>query len=450
MARDVKLPELGENIEEAEVISVLVEPGQNVAEGQPLLELETDKATVEVPAPFGGVVSAVRVKPGDRIKVGQTIVAFDGAGEGSGGKDERPSGDDAEKPRAAAPKARPAAKAEPAREETRPAAQTPEPEAPEPEESSEDAEEPEAAREAPEKSGAVAAGPAVRKLARELGIDVATVRPSRESGRLSLDDVKRHARELLGAKPRAEVKPAAPELPDFSKFGPVERKALSGMRRTTAATMARSWQLIPHVTQFDRADVTELEALRRRLGERAAAASGAKLTLTAIVLKVAASALRAFPKFGASLDMAREEVVYKQYVHIGVAVDTEYGLTVPVIRDVDQKNLLQIAAEIATLSDRARHRKLGPEDLSGATFTVTNLGGLGTTYFSPIIRWPEVSVLGVGRAATEAIHGKDGFQPRLILPLSVSYDHRLIDGADAARFQRWIAEALEQPFLLAL
>jgi pyruvate dehydrogenase E2 component (dihydrolipoamide acetyltransferase) len=221
------------------------------------------------------------------------------------------------------------------------------------------------------------------------------------------------------------------------------------MRRTTAATMARSWQLIPHVTQFDRADITELEALRRRLGERAAAASGAKLTLTAIVLKVAASALRMFPKFGASLDMAREEVVNKQYVHIGVAVDTEHGLTVPVVRDVDQKNLLQIAAEIASLSDRARHRKLGPDDLSGANFTVTNLGGLGTTYFSPIIRWPEVSVLGIGRAVTEAVHGPSGFEPRLILPLSVSYDHRLIDGADAARFQRWIAEALEQPFLLA-
>jgi pyruvate dehydrogenase E2 component (dihydrolipoamide acetyltransferase) len=240
-------------------------------------------------------------------------------------------------------------------------------------------------------------------------------------------------------------------MPEFAKFGAVERKALSGMRRTTAATMARSWQLIPHVTQFDRADITELEALRRRLGERAAAASGgAKLTLTAIVLKVAASAVRMFPKFGASLDMVREEVVYKQYVHIGVAVDTEYGLTVPVVRDVDQKSLLQIAAEIATLSDRARHRKLGPEELSGANFTVTNLGGLGTTYFSPIIRWPEVAVLGVGRAATEAIHGPNGFQPRLILPLSVSYDHRLIDGADAARFQRRIAEALEQPFLLAL
>jgi pyruvate dehydrogenase E2 component (dihydrolipoamide acetyltransferase) len=287
------------------------------------------------------------------------------------------------------------------------------------------------------------------------------VRPSKESGRLSLDDVKRHAREMLGARPRAEARPsggrpaearpAAPEMPDFSKFGDVERKALSGMRRTTAATMARSWQLIPHVTQFDRADITELEALRRRLGERAAAASGgAKLTLTAVILKVAASAIREFPKFGASLDMAREEVVYKQYVHIGVAVDTEYGLTVPVVRDVEQKSLLQIAAEIATLSDRARHRKLGPEELSGANFTVTNLGGLGTTYFSPIIRWPEVAVLGVGRAATEAIHGPNGFQPRLILPLSVSYDHRLIDGADAARFQRRIAEALEQPFLLAL
>jgi len=447
VARDVKLPTLGENIEEAEVISVLVEPGQTVSEGQPLLELETDKATVEVPAPFGGVVSAVQVKPGDRIRIGQTIAALDTAGDGTPGGDGEAA---AEKPkptaRDAAPQRGDAAKAKP-----RPARAEPrsEPEQAEPDDASSDEEStPSSAATAP--AAPVAAGPAVRKLARELGVDVAAVRASREGARLSLDDVKRHARELIGTKAAAEAKPAAPELPDFSKFGAVERKPLSGMRRTTAATMARSWQLIPAVAQFDRADITELEALRRRLGERAAAASGAKLTLTAIVLKVAASALRTFPKFGASLDMAREEVVYKQYVHIGVAVDTEFGLTVPVVRDVDQKNLLQIAAEIASLSDKARRRKLGPEDLSGANFTVTNLGGLGTTYFAPIIRWPEVAVLGVGRAATEAVQGADGFQPRLILPLSVCYDHRLIDGADAARFQRWIAEALEQPFLLAL
>jgi pyruvate dehydrogenase E2 component (dihydrolipoamide acetyltransferase) len=300
--------------------------------------------------------------------------------------------------------------------------------------------------------GGVPAAPAVRRLARELGIDVDGVQGTAPGGHVSIEDVKRHARELIarGAARRARpTTPAAP-LPDFTQWGPVEREAMSGMRRSIAAGMGRSWTIIPHVTQFDRADITELEALRRRLGERAAAQSGAKLTLTAIILKVAASAVRMFPKFGASLDMAREEVVYKQYVHIGVAVDTEYGLTVPVVRDVDQKSLLQIAAEVGTLSERARHRKLGPEELSGANFTVTNLGGLGTTYFSPIIRWPEVAVLGVGRAATEAIHGPNGFQPGLILPLSVSYDHRLIDGADAARFQRWIAEALEQPFLLAL
>jgi len=444
VARDVKLPTLGENIEEGEVISVLIEPGQTVTEGQPLLELETDKATVEVPAPFGGVVSAVNVKPGDRIRIGQTIAALDGGDGVSGGEEKAP----AEKPR---PAARDGGRAEAAKAKARPARAESRPEAPEPEPDEAASEEETApARESSAPSAPVAAGPAVRKLARELGVDVAVVRPAREGARLSLDDVKRHARELIGAKPAAEAKPAVPELPDFSKFGPVERKALSGMRRTTATTMARSWQLIPAVAQFDRADITELEALRHRLGERAAAQSGAKLTLTAIILKVAASALRMFPKFGASLDMASEEVVYKHYVHIGVAVDTEFGLTVPVVHDVDQKNLLQIAAEIAALSDKARRRKLGPEDLSGANFTVTNLGGLGTTYFSPIIRWPEAAVLGVGRASTEAVHGPGGFQPRLILPLSVVYDHRLIDGADAARFQRWIAEALEQPFLLAL
>lgn len=437
MARDVTLPVLGENIEEAEVLSVLVEAGQEVTEGQPLLELETDKATVEVPAPFAGRVSAIRVKPGDRIRIGQPIASLESDGQGDGAAAE-----------AAPAKPAPAAESRPARE---PAAAPQKPRTAEPARPA-SAPEPEPAAPAAEEGERrpVVAGPAVRKLARELGIDVSDVRPSGPGNRLSLDDVKRHARNLVGQARPAAPAPAAPELPDFSKYGEVERHPLSGIRRTTAAAMARSWELIPHVTQFDRADVTELEALRKRLSERAAAASGAKLTLTAVVLKVAASALRLFPKFGASLDLAREEVVHKHYAHIGVAVDTEHGLMVPVVRDVDKKNLMEIAADLASLSDRARRRKLGPEDLAGANFTVTNLGGLGTTYFSPLIHWPEVAVLGVGRAATEAVYGPGGFQPRLVLPLSVSYDHRLIDGADAARFLRWVAEALEQPFLLAL
>jgi pyruvate dehydrogenase E2 component (dihydrolipoamide acetyltransferase) len=224
---------------------------------------------------------------------------------------------------------------------------------------------------------------------------------------------------------------------------------MSSVRRKTSEQMALSWSSIPHVTQFDQADVTQLEELRKRYAERVEAAGG-KLTVTAIVLKVVAGALKRFPKFNASLDLEHQEIVYRKAVHIGVAVDTERGLLVPVIRGADQKSLLEIAVELTGLADRARNRKVTIDELRGGGFSITNLGGLGTTYFSPIVNWPEVAVLGIGRAATQAVWTGGEFAPRLILPLSISFDHRVIDGADAARFLRWIAEALEQPMLLIL
>jgi pyruvate dehydrogenase E2 component (dihydrolipoamide acetyltransferase) len=267
-----------------------------------------------------------------------------------------------------------------------------------------------------------------------------------------MEDVKNYVRRLNieaeRARPVTAEAPALP-LPDFTKWGEVEREAMSNVRRTTARRLAQAWSTIPHVTNFDKADITQLEQLRKRYARKAEAAGG-KLTVTAIILKVAASALKIFPKFNASLDIANQEIVYKKYYHIGVAVDTDRGLLVPVIRDVDRKNIIELSVELTQIAEKARNRKVTLEDLEGGTFTITNLGGIGGTNFAPIINPPDVAILGIARASKEPVFNDGGFEPRLMLPLSLSYDHRLIDGADAARFLRWVVEALEQPFLLTL
>jgi pyruvate dehydrogenase E2 component (dihydrolipoamide acetyltransferase) len=263
--------------------------------------------------------------------------------------------------------------------------------------------------------------------------------------------VKAHARRLIATGPA--LKPAAPSagpsLPDFSKWGAVERKPMSAVRRKIAEHLTHAWTTIPHVTQHDRADITGLEELRKRYEAKAAQAGGT-LTVTAIAVKVAAAALKTFPQFNASVDLASEEIVHKKYISIGVAVDTDRGLLVPVIRDADRKNIIQLSVELSQLAEKARNHKLALEDMQGSTFTITNLGGIGGTSFSPIVNWPEVAILGISRATMTPVYVKGEFKPRLILPLSLSYDHRVIDGADAIRFLRWVAEAFEQPFVLAL
>ncbi len=463
MSKEIKLPELGENIAGAQVLSVLVSPGDRVEKDQAIIEIETDKATAEVPAETGGVVREVKVKEGDQIRVGQAILIIDEQGNGGAAKPAPAAAQTAPAPEPAAPvppsvQAAPPAKAAPA--PAAPAAAAAPPSAPAPERAA-----PLPPRSTPPPTEALPASPAapsVRRLARELGIDVNDVPGSGPDGRISLEDVKAYARDLLSgsaslgaphAPAAASARPAPgfaiPDLPDFSKFGEVERVTTNKVRKVTAETMALSWNAIPHVTQFDRADVTEVEAWRARYAPRVEAAGG-KLTVTAILVKVVASALKVFPKFNASYDHREQELVLKKYVHVGVAVDTEHGLLVPVIRDADRKNITTIAAELADLSGKARARKIALEDLQGAGFNISNLGGLGTTYFSPIVAWPQVAVLGVGRATIEAVHREGAFVPRMILPLAVSYDHRAVDGADCARFLRWIAEAMEQPLLLAL
>ena len=301
----------------------------------------------------------------------------------------------------------------------------------------------------------IPAAPHVRRLAREIGVDIYEVKGSGPGGRISEDDVKAHAKSLLSAAtpPRRPLRePDTSRNRSFRisrKWGKIERVSMRGVRRKTAEHLAEAWNTIPHVTQHDRADITELEQLRARFAPKAEEAGG-KMTVTAIALKVCAAALKVFPQFNASIDIEKEEIVYKQYINIGVAADTDRGLLVPVIRDVDKKNIVELAVELSQLSKKAREKKLTPADMEGGTFTITNLGGIGGIGFTPIVNYPEVAILGLSRSRMEPewINGK--FEPRLILPLSLSYDHRLIDGADAARFLRWIAEAFEQPFLLSV
>ena len=447
-ASEFKLPELGENIDSGDLVRLMISPGASVSEGQPVMELETDKAVVEVPSTVSGVVREIKVKEGQKVKVGEVIFTLEGGVAApveparSHVPVEHMSGQ-----QAARLAFQLAMRAEGKTEEQ--ALPPDKPQAPMP------------AFALPVQLGKVAgtdrdpipAAPHVRRLAREIGVNIRSVPGSGPGGRITEDDVKQCAKNALMQASVAAQAPRSsfvePELPDFAKWGKTERVSIRGVRCKTAERLRQAWNTIPHVTQQDRADITELEQLRAKFAPRAEEAGG-KMTVTAIALKVCASALKVFPQFNASIDMGKEEIIYKQYINIGVAVDTDRGLLVPVIRDVDKKNIGESAAEMTQLSKKARERKLTGEEMEGGTFTITNLGGIGGTGFSPIVNHPEVAILGLSRSRMEPEWVNNKFEPRLILPLSLSYDHRLIDGADAARFLRWIAEAFEQPFLLSV
>ncbi len=454
-ASEFKLPELGENISQGDLVRLMIAPGAKVSEGQPVMELETDKAVVEVPSSVSGVVKDVKVKEGEKIKVGQVIFTLEGGA--SAPPPARPSSAPVEHvsgQHGARLAFQAAIRAEGKTEEQALPPDQPQPAQP--------------AFTMPKQLGKVAgtehrqpipAAPHVRRFAREVGVDIYEVKGSGPGGRISEDDIKAYAKALLSAAATAAQAPplaghfAQPKLPDFGKWGKVERVSMRGVRRKTAEHLAESWNTIPHVTQMDRADITELEQLRARFAPKAEEAGG-KMTVTAIALKVCAAALKVFPQFNASIDIEKEEIVYKQYINIGVAADTDRGLLVPVIREVDKKNIVELAVELSQLSKKARDKKITPDEMQGGTFTITNLGGIGGVGFTPIVNHPEVAILGLSRSRMEPewIGSKENgkFEPRLILPLSLSYDHRLIDGADAARFLRWIAEAFEQPFLLSV
>ena len=402
-AREVTVPDIGDFVD-VPVIEILVEPGQHVAEEDPLVVLESDKATMEVPAPFAGVVRDLKVSVGDKVSEGSTLLLLDAAG-GNGAS--APPVEERRRPASEAGAARStesAIAAEMQSGERAPAA--PEPPAPPP------------PGEAP-----VYASPAVRRLARERGIDLTTIQGSGRKGRITKEDLERPA-------PKAAPAPVA--------AGEGERVQLTRIQQLSRDAVTRSWQTIPHVTQHEEADITDLEAFRKQLN---AEQSDVKVTMVALLLKACSATLDAFPRFASSLD--GDELVIKRERHLGFAADTPNGLVVPVIRDVDQKGLLQLAGELTELSGRAREGKLGPKDISGAVFTISSLGGIGGTAFTPIVNLPQVAILGVVRSVTKPVWNGSEFAPRLMLPLSLSYDHRVIDGAAAARFCVHLAGVLK-------
>jgi pyruvate dehydrogenase E2 component (dihydrolipoamide acetyltransferase) len=462
MTTELRLPELGENVDYGVVAKVLVSVGDTIILDQPVLELETDKAVIEVPSTVTGTVKEIHLKPGDEVTVGELVLTVDGAvGVVAFEKKEAvkaaspdpPSIETSPSPIVAPPpvdeeyfepplpKPSPlTSAAAPSRRVLEAVPLTPPakpigPPAPAP---------------APGAQQAAPAAPSVRRLARELGVDINQVAGSGPEGLITLEDVKEHARLLIsGTIKPFPVDAARSAHADVTGWGVTVREPMSTVRRRTAENMAYAWATVPHVTQFDKADITELEQLRKRFSEKAEMAGG-KLTVTAIILKVLASALKVFPQFNASLDMEKGEVVFKKYYNIGVAVDTDRGLLVPVVRDADKKNIVELSVELNQLAEKARTKRISVDELQGGTFTITNLGGIGGTSFSPIVFAPQVAILGISRAKMEPVWMNGQFEPRMMLPLSLSYDHRLIDGADAIRFLRWIVEALQQPFLLAL
>jgi pyruvate dehydrogenase E2 component (dihydrolipoamide acetyltransferase) len=459
MIVEVRLPEISENVDSGDVIKVLVAPGDVVAVDQSLIELETEKAVFEVPSTAAGVVTEITLKPGDTLKVGGVIAKIDTeARKPAGGADapmRRERGAEATGPApgvTAAPAVSVGAGGAPLASAPTPPAAMPaqvEPTA--------DSIRNTVVAVAQETGTAPPASPTVRRLARELGVEIGQVRGSGPGGRISSEDVHTFAKSIIAAATsgapatgtRAPIGAAARALPDFSRYGPVERQAMSKVRSLTAQNLAYAWNSVPHVTQHDQADITVLEAARKKYSPRVEAAGG-KLTMTSILVKVCTAALKRFPDFNASIDAARGEIVYKRYYNVGIAVDTERGLLVPVIRHVDQKNLVALSVEVTQLAEKARSKRIMPDDMEGGNFTISNLGGIGGVGFTPIVNAPEVAILGVSRASTKPVYNGSAFEPRLMLPLSLSYDHRLIDGAAAARFLRWVCEALEDPILIAL
>ncbi len=425
MVHDIQLPHLGENIEIGKVVKILVKLGQKITSDQNIVELETDKASIEIPAEKNGTVKKIHTKEGDTVKIGQVIVSIDCDNSTT----------------------------EKLNQEQTPEIQVPENESKPIVNGDVENEQPvtEGAQTGAHRfTGSAKLAPAVpstRRFAREIGVDINNVSGTGPAGRISVDDVKAFAKSLNSSSHGSLVETR--KLPDFKKWGDSEVQAMNNVRIKTAEHLSYAWSSIPHVTQFGSADITNLDSQRKLFAKKVADAGG-KLTITAIALKVVSVALQKFPRFNASIDLSNSSMTLKKYCNIGVAVDTDRGLLVPVIRNVDQKNIVQLSKELSEISDKARNKKLKLEDMQGRNFTISNLGSIGGSHFTPIINWPEVAILGISRAEMKAVYVNDNFEPRLMVPLSLSYDHRVIDGADGARFLTWIKCALENPLLISL
>jgi len=438
--KNFKIPELGENIKSASIVKVLVKVGDVIELDQAVLELETDKATIEVPSDIAGKVVSISVNEGDTVGIGQEVFAIDEAISGQTPAQEPVVAQKVEAPVevVVVPVIE---KAEaPVKEEVFVPAPT----------AAADAPKVFVENQPPIVPNAAPAAPSVRRLAREIGVDVNQIKGTGPGGRILLDDVKAFSKTLH--QQRNEIQHIRAEqhqepLPDFSKFGEIEMQAMSNIRYKTAEHLSYAWHTIPHVTQFDKADITALEEFRKSYAKEADK-QGVKLTVTAILVKIVAMALKRFPQFNASVDMQNKQIIYKKYFNIGIAVDTDFGLMVPVLRNADTMNVIEIAREMNVLAEKARTKKAGIADLSGGCFTITNLGGIGGTAFTPIVNAPEVAILGVSRGQIEPVYIDGKFEPRLMLPFSLSYDHRIIDGADGIRFLRWIIDAIENPMKL--
>ncbi len=423
---DFHLPDLGENIEAADVLNVLVKAGDVIEVDQAILEIETDKATIEVPTTVAGKVVDVLIKSGSKAKVGDVVLKVE---TGVTAAEESKQVEVKKEEITESPKVASKKETVPTGERTVMQAS-------------------ELDNQPPILKGAAPAAPSVRRIAREIGVDINKVPGTGPGGRISMDDVKAFSKKLHESYSQgggAGLNIKSESLPDFSKFGDIKKVEMTNIRKKTADHLGYAWAAIPHVTQFDKADITLLEKTRKELNKN----SEVKLTVTAILVRIIVEALKKFPQFNSSIDMEKKEIIYKNYFNIGVAVDTEFGLIVPVIKNSDKKSLTEISVDMNALAEKARNKKIGLDDLQGGCFTISNLGGIGGTYFTPIVNSPEVAILGVSRGALEPVwNGYGVFEPRLMLPLSLSYDHRIIDGADAIRFLRFVAEALEQPLRL--
>lgn len=429
MIKEILLQELGEGIHSVEVSEVRVKPGDKIKKDDVMLVVETEKASMEIPAEVSGVVKEVKVKVSDEVEPGSVLVTIDAVENGDSDAIPEKSGttpDETESKKPDAPPETPVA--------------TPAPTA-----VTQTAPQPALQQANPVSNAPPLASPAVRKFGRELGVELDRVTGTGPKGRILKPDVDAYIKLQVQRAQSGLItgmsQPRRPEI-DFSQWGEIERVGLNKIRRITGETLQQSWQTVPHVTQFDEADITELESFRKEQNNSKSNES-AKLTLLPFIMKAVVAALKAFPEANASLDAAGENLILKKYFHLGIAVDTPQGLVVPVIRDVDQKSIRELSAELADVSERTRSRKITPAELKGASFTISSLGGIGGTWFSPIVNAPEVAILGVSRAAMKPIYQQKGeFVPRLILPFSLSYDHRVIDGAMGARFTKFVSSML--------
>lgn len=427
--QNIYLPNLGDNVANAEVIKVLVEVGSKIEKDQPLVEISSDKATLEIPSDFEGTIKEIKVKEGDSVKEGDILVVISSSSQ---------SVTIIETPKSEEKVVSVTEQKVEVKTESNQSTQV--------------------KSEVVRKSQVAPASPSVRRFAREIGVDINEVKGTGTNGRISIEDVKAHSKLLHTNRKTQEVVVTSSvskqsgyyePLPDFTKWGEVNIEKMNNIRYKTAQHLSFAWNTIPHVTNFEKVDITDLEKLRKQFGKKAEAVGG-KLTITAILTKVMALALHKFPKFNASIDVDNKQIIYKNYFNIGIAVDTEMGLLVPVIKDADKKSIIQISVDLGELANKAKQKKLSLDEMQGATFTISNLGGIGGTGFTPVVNYPEVAILGVSQSSFEPIYQDGQFVPRLMMPISLSYDHRLIDGADAARFLKWVKEALENPFLLVL